>query len=124
MKISPRIVKIRRKKFTSIVLSICHYQRSPITGKPMHKTIKTFKTIRSDQISDPEVRKEFYSALDQELLRLLLSGYMRNDIDKIRQNFETAIPKPTFSAKPQMAKPSEKSDLTELQKKYPVLVRD
>ena len=122
-KISPRVVRVKRKGYYSIIASVVHYMRDPASGKPKHEIIATFPSIRSNQLTDPNVLKNFWSAVEQEMLRLMLSQYMRADIDKILRTFSEKIPRPTLKiSTPSGIKPIA-SKPTGLAAKYPIIVR-
>src|SRR5687767_3476357 len=115
-KISPRVVKIKRRGFDSIRLSIVHRYRN-FHGKSVHDTLWQYKTIRSNETDDFDVQKEFHNALDNALLRLILQGHLRPDCDTIRDRFTEIVPKPNpaHASLTAPAKPTTKSTLSEIQ---------
>jgi hypothetical protein len=96
MKVTAKITKTKRKGgFYAIRCSIVHYFRD-YAGRPRHKIIASFPTIRSTEVNKPDIPRKFWQRLDAEIMKLAASRkYMRHDLETIRKRFAEVVPKPT-----------------------------
>ncbi len=103
MKLTAKITRIKRKSgFTSLRLAIVHYFRDGF-GRPRHKIIAPFPTVRSDTTHEFAVRKKFWILVEKEIRRLLVSKIATpQDLAQIEQRFSEIVPRPklTITLKP------------------------
>src|SRR5687767_14916674 len=118
---SPKICRIRRRNFISIVCKICRYYRDG-HGRPTHEVLKAFPTVRSNSISDPATRKFFWMDVELSLLRFLVSKVITpTEAERIRNAFEAVIPKPAKPLTVPVAKPVERTSKADLIARFPIL---
>lgn len=122
MKLTGKITRVERKSgFYSLRFSIVHYKRDE-RGRPFHKIIAAFPTVRSDTTDRFDVQKGFWDRVDAETARLIASGIaMDHDVWEIERKFSVIIPRPTIAGLEFLV---ADNILLKMQSKYPVLKKD
>lgn len=119
---SPKICRIKRSLFTSIICKVVSYKRSKSSGSPYHEILKAFPTVRSNTIHDPFVRKSFWTDVELFLLESLVAKVLTNaEAERIRDAFEAVIPKPAKPIVPPIAKPIARTPKADLLARFPIL---
>ncbi len=90
-KITAKILRVRRKSFVSLRLSIVHNFRDGC-GRATNEIIASFPTIRSTDVADGNTQRKFWTDANSTLERLKDENYYLSDLEEIKRRFAEVIP--------------------------------
>lgn len=125
MKCTPKVRTYQRKKYKTYVMQICNNYRDPRHGKPRHRVLFAYRSLKNFELCNPAIQTEFHRDLEAELQRLITEeNCMQRDAARIRDAFSKIVPLPAAALLPPASfmKPELKRDIHRLKAKYPILL--
>jgi hypothetical protein len=118
-KFSPRIVIRQRSNFKSVTLSVCHHERSRISGSPCHRQLFAVKSFKDSEVNNIETRRAVWKQIDDGCLRLMVKNRMSNaERTAINQRFQKIIRMPSKDATPKTPPTGTANNLLD---RFPIL---